>query len=102
MAVSEIMLKMIPLILQRVEGFVLNFPSCPPRVHDLHEGARLKGEVRHPSKRFRFGIRIPLRSRLDLLVVKNIDRYLLIRFIQRNLIEVFESVKDAAVGLDLQ
>ena len=47
---SKIVLKMIALVLQGVEGFILDFPTRPPPAHDLKDILKGHGQVGDPTE----------------------------------------------------
>lgn len=72
---SEVVLKMIALIFQSIEGLILHFPTRPPPAHDLIDVGGSHGKISHPTEMLRF-------PRLDFPILNEIDQFIRIRFIQ--------------------
>jgi hypothetical protein len=77
---SKVMLKMIPLVLERIEGFILDFPTRPTTAHDLKDIGRGHGKVGDSTEVLCLGF-------FDFPIFYEIDQQLRIRFIQGGLIE---------------
>ena len=50
LAVSIVVLEMIALILQGIEGLILDFPACPSSAHDREDVQLGNGAVRDPTE----------------------------------------------------
>src|SRR5664279_2237974 len=83
---SEVVFKMIVLVLQSVEGLILHFPTRPPSAHDLKDVGSGHGKVSHPTEM----LHLP---RLDFPILDEIDQFIRIRFIQGYLIDETETMQ---------
>ena len=43
--VAEIVLKMVPLIFQGIEGFIFDLPSCPAAFYQIHDIVPGNGDI---------------------------------------------------------
>ena len=73
-------LAVVALIVQRMEGFMLNLPPRPTTPHEVEDGALAHPQVRHPTA--------VLDLRLaDLPVLDELDPYLCVRCMERHVID---------------
>ena len=77
---SEVMFKMIPLVLQGIDSLILYFPTRPSATHDLKNVGGGHGKVSHPTEMLRF-------TRLDFPILDEIDPFVRIGFVQRRLVD---------------
>jgi len=84
---TKVVLKLIPLILERIEGFVFDFPACPSPAHQVICVVPADGEVGDPAKMAGF-------FAFDLPVFQKVDAHIGIRLVQRHIIEKTKAVDD--------
>ena len=53
-SMPEVVLERIALILERIEGFILHLPACPPAAHDGVDILFRDRQIRHPGEVARF------------------------------------------------
>ena len=79
-SMSEVVLKMIALVLQGVEGLILHFPTRPTTAHDLKDIGGGHGKVSDPTEMLCL-------ARFDFPVLDEIDQQVWVSFIQGRLVD---------------
>src|SRR5687767_12219757 len=76
---AEIVLEMIALILQRIEGLIFNAPARPRPLHEAVNRAFVDTQIGHPTEMldFAFGGRLPALDEIDpKLWIGGIERHI--------------------------
>ena len=88
-AVTEVVLEVVALVFEGVEGFVLDFPACAGSSHEGHEVVFMDGDIRDPREvghRAVGGV-LPVLEEIDLEVEVGV--------VERRTVEIAETVAES-------
>ena len=86
---TEVMLKLIALILEGIEGLIFDFPARPTTAHDVIAVVTGEGEVSNPGE-------ILFSCRRDFPVFEEVDQQVRVGGIEGNLVDEMKAVGDFA------
>jgi hypothetical protein len=91
-AVAVVMLKVVALVLERIERLVLNLPAASTHQHEVLEVLVVDLQVGHPAEAGGFA------AFVGLLVAQHVHPKVGIRVIEGQVVEILETMSDVFVG----